>query len=222
MMSVFNIIYQYKEAFLGGLLVTLKLVGIVWILGLSFGILIGVLASKFSKTLGIIFLSISFLITSIPVLVFLFWVHYPLQVLLKVSIDPFYSAIVVLSLVNIFSVSQIVKTAIFDFPKQYIFAAKVCGLSKSKTFFSIQFPLITRQIIPSLLPLQIIMLHSTLFASLISVEEIFRVVQRINSVIYKPIELYTALAVFFLIISLPVNLLAYWLKLKYTRDISEN
>jgi ABC-type amino acid transport system permease subunit len=61
-----------------------------------------------------------------------------------------------------------------------------------------------------------------LFASLISVEEIFRVSQRINSLEYKPVEIYTALALFFLSISLPVNALALWLRSRFTRNISEN
>ncbi|HAX91869.1 MAG TPA: amino acid ABC transporter permease, partial [Rhodospirillaceae bacterium] len=45
--------------------------------------------------------------------------------------------------------------------------------------------------------------------------------QRINSIIYRPIEIYTALALFFLAVCLPVNLLAAWLKKRYTRDYSE-
>jgi ABC-type amino acid transport system permease subunit len=53
------------------------------------------------------------------------------------------------------------------------------------------------------------------------VQELFRVTQQINSLIYKPIEIYTALAVFFIAICLPLNLLAYWLKKKYTRNLSE-
>ena len=68
---------------------------------------------------------------------------------------------------------------------------------------------------------QVVMLHATLFASLISVEEIFRVAQRINSSIYRPVEIYTALACFFLLVCLPINLLAVHLKNTYTRDMSE-
>jgi ABC-type amino acid transport system permease subunit len=65
------------------------------------------------------------------------------------------------------------------------------------------------------------MLQLTLFASLISVEEIFRVAQRINATIYQPVEIYTALAIFFLIICLPLNGLAIYLKKKYTLNLSE-
>ena len=65
------------------------------------------------------------------------------------------------------------------------------------------------------------MLQLTLFASLITVGEIFRVAQQINAQIYEPMQIYSALAIFFLVICLPLNGLAEWLKHKFTRDISE-
>ena len=74
---------------------------------------------------------------------------------------------------------------------------------------------------PVLLMIQVNMLQSTLFSSLISVPEIFRVTQQINAQIYKPVEIYTALGVLFLLICLPMNGLALWLKTRFTRDFSE-
>ncbi len=65
------------------------------------------------------------------------------------------------------------------------------------------------------------MLHMTIFSSLISVEEIFRMSQRVNAIEYQPVEIYSALGVFFLLISLPINGLALYLKHKYNRNFSE-
>ena len=114
-----------------------------------------------------------------------------------------------------------VRQAIVDFPRQYLLAGRVCGMKTSQIVRYIQLPILFRQLLPTLLILQVGMLHASLFASLISVEEIFRVAQRINSTIYRPIELYTALAMFFLLVCLPINLLAAYLKQRYTRDFSE-
>ena len=52
-------------------------------------------------------------------------------------------------------------------------------------------------------------------------DEIFRVAQRINAVVYRPIEVYTALAVFFLMICLPLNGVAMYLEARFTRNLSE-
>lgn len=220
-MSVFDIIFTYREGLLAGLLVTLKLCFVIWLLGLIVGTLLGYLSAKYKSEIGTPVRIVAFILSGIPVLVLLFWLHYPVQAMLDVVIDPFYTAAFALSLINIFAVSEIVRSALNNFPTQYNLAAKVCGLSQKETFQKIELPIIFRQIIPSLLSLQVAMLQLTLFASLISVEEIFRVAQRINSLIYKPIEIYTALAIFFLIICLPLNGIAMWLKYKFTRDISE-
>jgi len=153
--------------------------------------------------------------------VFLFWLHYPLQAILGVVIDPFYTAAAALSTINVFAVADLVRAVLADFPSQYVVAAKVCGLSDRQTLLRIQLPIIFRQILPGLLMIQVNMLQATLFASLISVDELFRVAQRINATIYKPVEIYTALAVFFLAICLPLNGLAIWLRSRFTRDLSE-
>lgn len=220
-MSVWDILTTYYPAFLGGLKVTLQLCAIIWICGLILGSALGLAGNKFPKRIGFPSQGFSFLLGGIPLLVFLFWLHYPVQAMFNVVIDPFYTAAFTLSVVNMFAVADIVRGALHDFPKQYLTAAKVTGLTRKQTIFKIQLPLILRETIPPLLLLQVAMLHTTLFSSLISVEEIFRVAQRINAQIYRPVEIYTALGFFFLAVCLPVNGFAFWLKKRFTRNLSE-
>jgi His/Glu/Gln/Arg/opine family amino acid ABC transporter permease subunit len=218
---MWNIIYTYKEGLFSGLLVTLGLCLIIWVSGLIFGVIFGTLAYRQKESTGWFLKILSFILASTPVLVLLFWLHYPLQAMLGIVVIPFITAAFALSLVNIVGVAQIVRDALDEFPEQYVTAGKVCGLTQKEIFSKIEFPIIFRQTIPQLLTLQVSMLQMTLFASLISVQEIFRIAQQINSIIYKPIEIYTALAIFFIAICLPLNLLAYWFKNKYTRNLSE-
>ena len=220
-LELFEILYKYHEAFLKGLLVTLKLSMIIWIIGIVMGVLLGVLADRHKQGIGIPLFCFSFLLSGVPVLVLLFWAHFPLQVILNVVIDPFVTAACVLSLVNTFMVTDVVKNILATFPEQYITAARVCGMDNRTIVMKIKLPIILQQLIPVLLTTQMIMLQTTLFASLISVEEILRVCQRVNASAYKPVEIYTALAFLFLLICLPMNGLALWLKKKYTRDFSE-
>ncbi len=221
-MSVFDILIKYYPAFFKGLSVTLQLCAIIWASGLVLGAALGLAGSRFKLAVGLPSQAFSFLLSGIPLLVFLFWLHYPAQAMFNVVIDPFYTAAFTLAVINIFGVADIVRAALNDFPRQYLIAAKVTGLTRRQTIFKIQLPLILRQILPSLMLLQVAMLHTTLFASLISVEEIFRVAQRINAQIYRPVEIYTALGIFFLAVCLPINGFAFWMKKKYTRNLSEH
>jgi len=220
-MGIFDIIWQYKQAFWQGIKVTIKLASIVWSIGLVAGIILGVLSDRYRRTVGYSVFFISFLLSGIPILVILYWAHYPLQVLLNKVIDPFFTACAVLALVNTFAVTDLVRNIMANFPEQYAVAARVCGLKSRTIIWNIKMPIVLRQLIPGLLTSQVAILQATLFASLISVEEIFRVSQQINASVYKPVQIYTALALFFLLICLPLNGLALWLKAKFTRDLSE-
>lgn len=218
--DIFEIILKHKDGFLSGLLITLQICIIVWLVGLILGILSGYFSSK-NRVLKFLIKTLSFILSGVPILVFLFWLHYPAQSFLHVSVDPFYTAIFMLTLLNTIAVSEIVNNGINNLPKQFIEVAKVCGINSKDIFTKIQIPLIARHILPSLLTTQVNMLHLSLFTSLISVEEIFRVSQRIISIEYKPVEVYTALGIFFLIVSLPINGFAIYLKQKFNRRLDE-
>jgi ABC-type amino acid transport system permease subunit len=220
-MSVWDILVQYYPAFLTGLAVTLQMCAIIWSVGVVLGSVLGFYGARL-PWVGVPSRMISFVLSAVPILVFLFWLHYPIQAAFDVVINPFYTATFTFAFINIFGVADIVRGVLADFPRQYTLAAKVSGMSERQTLRYIVFPLALRQALPPLILLQVMMLHVTLFASLISVEEIFRVAQRINAQIYRPVEIYTALGLFFLVVCLPVNLFAYWLRARFTRDTSEH
>ena len=220
-MTVFDILIQYRGAFLGGLWVTLELFALTSLIGIFLGIFIGWLSAEYKIGIGMPVRAIGVILGGIPILVLLFWFEYPFQMLIKTVIDPFFVSVIAFSLVNVFACAQIVREALDEFPGEYRMVARMADLSPGRTFLKIELPIIFRQILPSLLTLQINILQLTLFASLISVPEIFRVSQEINSVIYRPIEIYTALAVFFVAICVPLNVFAYWLKIRFTRKLSE-
>ncbi len=52
-MTVLDILIKYQQAFADGLMVTFQMCLIIWSVGLIFGSLLGVLAAKWTKFLGI-------------------------------------------------------------------------------------------------------------------------------------------------------------------------
>ncbi len=220
-MDTFEIIVRYREGFLSGLFVTLRLGAITWAFGLTVGTMLGASAYIWPRWAGWPLRGFSVLLAGIPFLVLLYWANYPLQELFGIIIDPFATAAGLLCLINIVLVAEIWRGALNDFPKEYVIAGKVTGLNTADILQYIQLPILFRQVLPSVIASQVAMLQLTLFASLISVEELFRVSQRINASIQKPIEIYTALAIFFFALSAPLYGLAYVLRSRFTRDLSE-
>jgi len=221
-MTVFQILSEYRFMFLEGLKTTLLLVVYIYPIGLVIGTILGILSHQYNKTIGIIIRIFSTIIAATPILVILFWLHYPMQYMMDTVIDPLYTSIFAISLVCIFLISDIVFTSLTEFPKQYVSAAKVCGIKTRTIVLRIQLPIIVRQILPSVINILVVVLQTTLFTSMISVNELFRVAQQINAEIYRPVEIYTALAVFYVLISLLIFGIAFIIKVKFTRNISES
>ncbi|MFW6148047.1 MAG: ABC transporter permease subunit [Thermodesulfobacteriota bacterium] len=219
-MDTFDLIIKYHQALLGGLKVTLSLCLIVWASGILIGGLFGAIGAAQPKTIGRPLEFISYFVRAIPVLVLLFWFHYPFQYLLGITIAPFITAAITLSLMNIVLTSDLVRGVLLQFPESYVEAAKVCGLKHTQAVLHIKLPILLRELIPQIMGLMILMLQMSLFASLISVEELFRVAQRINSIEYKPVEIYTGMAFFFVLICLPINAWVTWLQSRFQKMYS--
>ncbi|MEM7476319.1 MAG: ABC transporter permease subunit [Planctomycetota bacterium] len=216
------ILQNHYAEFWEGLKVTFWLSGIVWAFGLVVGVVLGLLAARWTILFGMPVRIFAVLLAAVPALVFMFWFHYPFQMSLNIVVDPFITAASSLSVINVVLVANHTLQVVGNFPRQYITAGRLCGLSDARIVWSIGMPIALRQLLPGMLQIQIVMLQSTLFASLISVDEIFRVAQRINSQIYKPVEIYSLLAVFFILICVPLNLLASFLKSRFSRDLSRS
>lgn len=220
-MNIIHIILEYHTAFTKGIIVTLKLSLIIWCAGLVIGGATGFLSTRLSTAWDRVAWVIGFLILGTPVLVILMWLNYPAQILLGVQIKPFYVAAFGLSAVNVVAVASSVRGALREFPSEYIAAGSVYGLKRRTILYHIQLPLLLRRVAGPLLLIQVYMLQSTLFASLISVGEIFRVAQEINSRVYQPVAIYTTLAIFFLLLCLPLGGVGLWLQQRYRHILSE-
>lgn len=215
--GIYDIISNNWGAFSQGLIVTLKMCVIIWGLGFLLGSSFTYLAFK-SVAFKVILNALTLVVISIPLLVLLYWFHYPFQRIIDNNINPFITSTGILTLLNSLLVYQILLNVLINFPQQYINSAQVCGISKWIILKDIQGPIILRQFLPSFILLQVFMLQSTIFASNISVPELFRKAQQVNSVIKQPIEIFSAMALFFIGICLPLYLLGFYLMKKYSKD----
>lgn len=215
-----TLLQNYYEAFARGIGMTLLITGTAWIVGIVIGFLIGT-ASVRSSILGIVTSKISFGIGAIPAMVLMVWFHYPLQAALGVVINPIVTAILVLSIINIALVSEAFSSARANIGREYLESAFVHNLSFSAARYRVELPLLVRYAAPRVLYAQVLVLHVSLFASLISVNELFSVAQRINAAEYRPIPIYSFVALFYVLLSLPLLLIGARLEKAYGRDFSE-
>ncbi len=209
---MFEILIQYRHLFLAGFLTTIKLWALIILIGVPLGILFGVIGGRYSKTIHRLISSLKFVTKVIPVLVLLFWLHYPFQALLGVVINPFWTTIIALGFINLIAVAFIIQSELKLLPVAYGEVGMTLGMSKRQIVKHIELPILMKRVLPSVSLNQATMLEYTLFASLISVPELFRVAQSINAMVYDPVSIYSLLVLFFVIILAPLHLFITWYK----------
>ena len=215
---MFQVLVEYRSLWFHGFMTTLELLASIIAIGIPAGILIGIIGGKFDNELGTIIKGARFVTKVIPVLVLLFWFDYPLQAIFNIVINPFVTTIVALGLINIVATAFIISTELRLLPKTYREAGITLGMSSSQIVRHIELPLLVRRTLPQLLLTQASMLEYTLFASLISVPELFQVAQTINAMTYKPVIVYSLLVLFFFMILGPLHLIINWIQKRYVTE----
>lgn len=220
-MNSITVLWEYRQAFLNGLLTTFELVVLTSVAGTTIAAFLEWACHRAEGSIRRAVDRVAFGVSAIPSLVILFWLHYPAQAALGIVVPPFWTALLALTLINIFSVYRIIADAVHDFPRQFITTGLVSGLSKAQIVRHIQVPLLLRAALPRWIDQQVVIFQTSLFASFISVEETFRVAQRINSVVYQPVTIYSAMALLFLATAGAAMYYARYLRMKAHRDFSE-
>lgn len=214
----FGVILQYKSVFIQGSLTTLWLTFLVVIFGSILGLLIGLMRRStfpFLPSIAIIYIE---LFRALPILVLLIWLYYVSPILIGVQFSPFNTAVIALSINLSAFVAETVRAAIESIPKNQFESGLTLGLTPTQTMFSIILPQAVKNMLPNLLGLYINQLKNSSLASVIAVNELLHRSNSIISNTYRPLEIYTAVAVMYVIIILPFTFLAT----RIERQISQN
>jgi polar amino acid transport system permease protein len=194
---------------------TLVLFGLSWAGGGVVGIALGVV-SFLDKTIGAVVATLSIIFGSIPMIAILFWVHYPLQMLLDVVWPPLFTATVVLALLISVNLAELTRETLRKTDERYEEVAKVLAIKPLVYVRQILVPNSFGIALPRILFLVISTIHATMFASLIGFEETFRVIQRINAETLNPVQTYTIMACVYAALCIPI----YWSAKVFERRIA--
>src|SRR3989344_4808043 len=204
----FSVVLAYKEILLNGLLITLELSALIVFFGTIIGILLAIgktsenpLIRRFSSLYSDFF-------RTMPFLVMLIWVYYVLPIAFGIKIGAFETAAIVLSLHLSAYVAELIRSGIEAIPKGQIEAAKTLGLSRLQTMRRIVLPQVFMQLFAPLTGLYIEQIKNTTLASVIAVNELLHSGQILISQTYRLLEIYTAVAILFMIVLVPITLIS--------------
>lgn len=144
------------------------------------------------------------IIRNTPILVQLLWVYYVLPIVFGISIDAFSACIVGLSVYSSAFIAEIYRAGIQSVPIGHREAAKVLGLSPFDAFVRIVLPQAIRTTLPPLAANFVQLVKYSSLAAVISVSEVTRRGMELSSSTFRPLEIFTVIAVIYFLICWPL------------------
>ncbi|RVD73785.1 MAG: ABC transporter permease [Mesorhizobium sp.] len=159
-----------------------------------------------------------FVFRSTPLLVQIFLVYHGLgqfhvvraSFLWPVLREPYWCALIALTLNTAAYSSEIVRGALLSVPPGQIEAARACGMSSFTLYRRIVFPLALRHALPGYGNEFILMIKSTALASIITLMEVTGLAAELISESFRAIEILMVAAAIYLFINFTVTRLVQW------------
>ncbi len=179
-------------------------------LSLVFGTAIALVAaiirySKRAPFAQIAYIYVDFFRTT-PALVQLIWVFYVLPVVLNIDLTPETAGVIALSLNAGAFLSEVFRSGLESINRGQLDGAQVLGLSSRHTLQYVVVPQAIRRVLPATGNVFIDLIKSSSLLSVVAVSEVTYQVQVAVSASFRPMELYTELAVVYFIITYPLSL----------------
>lgn len=183
----------------------------LWIsvLGLLGGLVIG-LAAGFARAFGgwlsnhvaLVFIE---LIRGTPIVVQVMFIYFALPMMMPLRIDPFTAAVVTIMINSGAYIAEITRGAVLSIHSGFREAGLALGLSRRDTLRYVIMPLALRRMLPPLGNKWIVSIKDTSLFIVIGVAELTRQGQEIIAGNFRAMEIWSAVAVIYLIMTLALS-----------------
>ncbi|ACR69765.1 glutamine ABC transporter permease GlnP [Edwardsiella ictaluri] len=183
----------------------------LWIsvLGLLGGLIIG-LAAGFARAFGgwlsnhiaLVFIE---LIRGTPIVVQVMFIYFALPMMMPLRIDPFSAAIITIMINSGAYIAEITRGAVLSIHSGFREAGLALGLSRRDTLRHVIMPLALRRMLPPLGNQWIVSIKDTSLFIVIGVAELTRQGQEIIAGNFRAMEIWSAVAVIYLIMTLALS-----------------
>jgi ABC-type amino acid transport system permease subunit len=149
-------------------------------------------------------LALGEIIRNTPILIQLLWVYYVLPIVFGIGITSLTALLIGLSVYMAAFISEVYRAGIQAVPKGHREAAQVLGLTPLQSFRRIVLPQAIRLTLPPLASNFVQLIKFSSLGAVISVTEITRRGMELASTTFRPLEIFTFIAVVYFFICWPL------------------
>jgi polar amino acid transport system permease protein len=214
----FAILGKYSHLFWLGLGWTLAYTIGTILLGTIIGLLVGILRLKPLPVIDWLLIAYIELFRCTPLLVQIIWFYYALPVVIGVNIPANVAAVSVLSLYGGAFYAEIVRGSVESINRGQWDAAQALGLRRWRALRLVILPQALKPMMAPYVNQSVTQLKNTSLVSVIAVPDLVYNATLINAETYRPLEVYTIVALIYFAILFPATLAARRLERGLTYD----
>lgn len=212
-----GVISEYRSELLSGFWLTIVYTVASAVLGMTWGTLLALARLSSRPWVRLPAATVLEVVRGVPLLVLLIWFYYAFPLLTQISLTPMAAAVISLSLYGGSYYGEIVRGGILSVEAGQTDAALSLGMTYTERMRRVVLPQAFRRMVPPLVNQTIIQLKNTSLASVVTVAELVYQAQTVSARTYRPLEVYTAVAILYLVLVLPASAVSRRLELKNSR-----
>src|SRR3954463_14031583 len=213
----FAILGKYSHLFWLGLGWTIAYTIGTILLGTLIGLVVGILRLRRLPVIDWLLVAYIELFRCTPLLVQIVWFYYALPVVLGIDIPAHVAAILVLSLYTGAFYAEIVRGGVNSIERGQWDAARAIGMRRRQVMRHVILPQAVKRMIPPFMNQSIIQLKNTSLVSTIAVADLLYQGTIITAATYRPLEVYTMVAIIYFLVLFPLTLAAQQVERRLAR-----
>ncbi len=193
---------------LDGLLNTVKIAAIAIVFGVLVGLVLALLRLSPRRILRLPAAVFVEFYRNTPPIVHFFWFFYALPVVLNISLDPLVAAVLALSTQSGAFYAEVFRGGIRSIERGQWEGAKALGMTHTQLMRRIVVPQAATRMVAPFVERSFELIKTTALASTLAYGELLYQAMMVNSETFRPLEVYTAVALLYLVLLVSCSALA--------------
>jgi polar amino acid transport system permease protein len=204
----FSGVWEHRDMLLAGFVGTLRIAAVAIGLGVVFGVLLAAMRLSGKAWFAKPALWIIEFYRNTPPLVHFFWAFYALPVLIGVSLDPYVAAVIALSTQSGAFFAEVFRGALVSIERGQWEGARAIGMKPHQALRRVVLPQAMQRMLPPFLERSFELIKTTALASTLAYSDLLYQAMQLNSMTFRPLEVYTVVAAIFFLTLFVLSMLA--------------
>ena len=213
----FAAVFGHFDMLMAGLAGTLKLAAVSIVLGVLVGCVVALMRLSNRRLLRVPATAFVDFYRNTPPLVHFFWFFYALPILIGLSLEPFTAAVLALSTQSGAFYAEVFRGGIVSIERGQWEGAKALGMTYPAVLRRVVVPQALRRMVAPFVERSFELTKTTALASSLAYAELLYQAMQVNSITFRPMEVYTTIAAMYFIVLFAASTLMRLLEYRLAR-----